>query len=134
MKPKWRTKHQGIKGLKRDLDTTFAKYIRLRDRDLPCISCGQPCGTGEAGHYYARKVTIIRFDERNVNKQCHYCNHTLEGNRPGYMRGIIAKWGEDALNELEANFEYWSSGKWPCYKRWDYEEMYFTYKDKLEKL
>src|SRR6188474_3623684 len=50
-----------------DLQKIFNEYIRLRDKDLPCISCGttkavQYC----AGHYYTRKAfPNLRYNEDN---------------------------------------------------------------------
>jgi len=42
-----------------------------------------------------------RFDEKNCNGQCRSCNRFDEGNNIGYMRGIIKKYGEGVLIELE---------------------------------
>lgn len=86
----------------------FNRYIRLRDAELPCISCGTTnhvimC----AGHFRSRgAVPALRFDEFNVNKQCNKrCNLELSGNIPGYRDGLIAKYGQDKLEWLEGHHE-----------------------------
>lgn len=38
----------------KELQTIFNKFIRLRDSNKGCISCGNPLETGfHAGHYFA---------------------------------------------------------------------------------
>ena len=82
----------------------FNRFIRLRDREQPCISCGTTKGVKyDAGHYIsAGSCTALRFDERNVSKQCSfYCNHSLSGNRGGYREGILKRYGQECLDYLE---------------------------------
>ncbi|ELL6469283.1 recombination protein NinG, partial [Salmonella enterica] len=51
-------------------------FIRERDRDLPCISCGTlTSAQWDAGHYRTTAAAPqLRFDERNIHKQCVVCN------------------------------------------------------------
>ncbi|GAG17995.1 unnamed protein product [marine sediment metagenome] len=80
---------------------TFHKYIRLRDIQLPCISCGSWIKL-QAGHYYnAGNYASLRFDEKNVNGQCVQCNYFKEGNKQGYRDGLIKKYGIDVLIDLK---------------------------------
>ncbi|EPC5852811.1 recombination protein NinG, partial [Escherichia coli] len=56
-------------------------YIRERDRHLPCVSCGTfDSAQWDAGHY---RTTVaapqLRFDERNIHKQCVVCNQYKSG-------------------------------------------------------
>jgi hypothetical protein len=87
----------------RTLTLWFNRYIRLRDKDRKCISCGiRP--VEHAGHYYSTSQCphpSMRFHEKNVNGQCCHCNTFNEGNRQGYRTGLIRKYGEQALTELE---------------------------------
>jgi hypothetical protein len=79
------------------------KYIRQRDKDLPCISC-QRHHTGQyhAGHYRsAGNNSIHRFNELNIHKQCMPCNTHLSGNLTAYRVNLIIKIGLDAVEELE---------------------------------
>lgn len=62
----------------------FNKYIRERDKDKPCISCGRydseiketfGCGKFDAGHYLSvGSRPELRFDPLNTHKQCKLCN------------------------------------------------------------
>lgn len=95
--------------LLRKADTAFSKYIRLRDMDpangtFVCISCGRRLSIGEAdcGHYINRHHMSLRFSEINCNAQCRSCNRFDEGNIQGYRRGLVAKYGEDAVLLLES--------------------------------
>jgi hypothetical protein len=91
----------------REAQAAFNRYIRLRDHDKPCISCGrQHQGQWHAGHY--RSVGAcpeLRFMELNVHKQCAPCNDHLSGNIVEYRRGLIERIGIDQVEWLEGNHE-----------------------------
>jgi hypothetical protein len=91
----------------RDAQAAFNRYIRLRDHDKPCISCGRNHqGQWHAGHY--RSVGAcpeLRFEEANVHKQCAPCNDHLSGNIVEYRRGLIERIGIDQVEWLEGNHE-----------------------------
>lgn len=85
----------------------FADYIKLRDTNgdwVPCISCNKPIRYGssdcQAGHYYNRNYSALYHDEKNVNAQCKSCNLFKEGNKQGYQKGLIKKYGVEVLNDL----------------------------------
>ncbi|MDZ9599091.1 recombination protein NinG [Escherichia coli] len=89
--------------------TVFNAYIRERDAQLPCISCGtyygDQCGW-DAGHY--RTVAAaghLRFNEDNVHRQCKHCNQRLDGNIPAYRTALIRKIGLARVEALENNNE-----------------------------
>lgn len=81
----------------------FNKFIRLRDRDLPCISCGRfHQGQWHAGHY--RSVGAcpeLRFNEDNVHKQCSVCNNHKSGNAIEYRIGLVERIGVEKVEFLE---------------------------------
>jgi len=83
------------------------QFIRMRDKGLPCISCGHDFRNGRqehAGHYIARsKSSLLRFDERNINTQCNICNDHLSGNVAEYRKGLIEKIGIKEVEFLEDN-------------------------------
>jgi hypothetical protein len=89
----------------KEAQAAFNRYIRMRDHDKPCISCGrQHQGQWHAGHY--RSVGAcpeLRFDELNVHKQCAPCNDHLSGNIVEYRRGLIERIGIDRVEWLEGN-------------------------------
>jgi hypothetical protein len=82
----------------------FQKYIRMRDVKLPCISCGKLNATDWAGgHFYsAGMYSGLMFDERNCHKQCNsHCNKFLSGNLLEYRKGLIERYGQEFVNELD---------------------------------
>jgi hypothetical protein len=81
----------------------FQKWIRLRDKDKPCISCGSISSTvWDGGHFKkAELYSGVIFHEYNVNIQCGKCNRFLGGNELNYRTGLIAKIGEEAVLNLE---------------------------------
>ena len=67
-------KSKSLPKLKADLQKVFNQFIRLRDQDKPCISCGQ-VKLLQAGHYYpVQGYEGLRFDEFNVHGECAGCN------------------------------------------------------------
>ena len=81
----------------------FQKWIRLRDKDKPCISCGTiSSSVWDGGHFKkAELYSGVIFHEHNVNIQCGKCNRFLGGNELNYRTGLIAKIGEQAVLNLE---------------------------------
>ena len=78
----------------------FNKFIRGRDKDNGCISCGGP--VQQAGHYRSQgQFSSLRFDPINVNGQCIRCNMFLHGNLIEYRKGLIKTYGESLVNDLE---------------------------------
>ena len=87
----------------------FNKFIRGRDKDLPCISCGEvrPDLKYDAGHYRScGAAPELRFEELNCHRQCSYkCNQTMTGNIIEYRKGLIKKIGQENLDWLEGPHE-----------------------------
>ena len=89
-----------IPKLTKKAQVIFNTFIRKRDKDLGCISCGRP--VTEAGHYLnAGHFSALRFSEMNVNGQCTRCNCFLHGNLIEYRKGLIKKYGESNVKLLE---------------------------------
>jgi len=83
---------------------SFQKWIRLRDKDLPCISCGNHNATDwSGGHYFPAGIySGLIFDERNVHKQCNsHCNMFLSGNLIEYRIGLVKRFGNAFVEQLE---------------------------------
>ena len=79
----------------------FNRWIRRRDEGLPCISCGS-YETAHASHYFSvGQFSGLRFDEVNVNASCVKCNTWLHGNLAMYRIGLVRKYGEEAVKDLE---------------------------------
>lgn len=96
-----------------DLQKAFNKFIRLRDADLPCISCGKTNeeagerfsgGVWDAGHYRSiGSCPAHRFTEKNVAKQCKKCNQFQSGRAVEFRIELIKRIGLKAVEELEVD-------------------------------
>lgn len=91
----------------REAQTAFNAYIRERDKDWPCISCGRfHTGQYQAGHYRTTKAAPeLRFNELNVHKQCSACNNHLAGNIVEYRINLIRKIGNAKVEWLEGKHD-----------------------------
>jgi hypothetical protein len=89
-----------------EAQAAFNLYIRERDVDRPCISCGQSPYQGQrhASHYRSRAAASqLRFNTYNVHASCAQCNGAKSGNIVEYRIGLINKIGEDKVKWLENN-------------------------------
>ena len=87
----------------REAQTAFNAFIRERDSDQPCISCGRfHGGQYHAGHYLSVGARPeLRFEETNVHKQCAPCNTHLSGNAVLYRLALLHKIGSSQVDWLE---------------------------------
>lgn len=100
--------------LKAELQVLFNSYIRERDKDEPCISCGEYKPL-QAGHFYTvKQYDSLRFNEDNCAGECSYCNlfdgmHLLK-----YSENLKKRIGEERFNNLEylANLYKKDGYKW----------------------
>ena len=85
--------------------TVFNTYIRERDKDLPCVSCGKNNNKQfHAGHYRSvGSCPELRFNELNVWRQCATCNTYLHGNLIEYRKELINRIGVEKVEWLEGN-------------------------------
>lgn len=83
----------------------FQKFIRLRDKNLPCISCFKMnCKDWAGGHYFsAGQYSGMMFEETNCHRQCNtFCNKFQSGNLIEYRKGLLARYGDQYVKELES--------------------------------
>ncbi|WOR93194.1 recombination protein NinG [Proteus mirabilis] len=108
----------------------FNAFIRERDKDEPCISCGRfHEGQYHAGHYRTTGANPeLRFDEDNCHKQCAPCNNHLSGNIENYTPRLIEKIGQERFDRLMGSHGL------PKWKREDYERIRDHYRVKLKEL
>jgi len=94
-----------LSDLEAEAKKSFQRYVRLRDKDLPCISCNNSNTNDWAGgHYFsAGMYSGLMFDERNCHKQCNtHCNKYLSGNLLEYRKGLIKRFGTEFVKKLES--------------------------------
>lgn len=108
----------------------FNEFIRYRDRNLPCISCGRDHeGQYHAGHFRTTGANSeLRFDEDNCHKQCSACNNHLSGNLTAYRPALIAKIGQARFDALMGPHTL------PKWNRDDYIRIRDEYRAKLRDL
>ncbi|WP_130908307.1 recombination protein NinG [Pseudomonas sp. Sample_16] len=94
----------------REAQAAVNEFVRLRDADLPCISCDSMPNdndlmTGsrwDAGHY--RSVGAcpeLRFEPLNIHRQCVKCNRNLSGNAVEYRIRLVQRIGAETVAWLE---------------------------------
>lgn len=91
----------------RETQAAFNEWIRERDRDLPCISCGRfHQGQWHAGHYRTVGANPeLRFNPLNVHKQCAPCNNHKSGDIVNYRINLVQRIGADQVEWLEGPHE-----------------------------
>lgn len=123
-----------VSNLAQELQPIFNKYIRLRDKDKGCISCGKMQAKFDAGHYFSVGARPnLRFLEDNCHKQCAQCNsHTMKGgNLVEYRLGLIERFGADWVEDFEQKA---LSAPPANYTREDLREMKKVYREKIKKI
>ena len=91
----------------REAQQAFNEWVRLRDADLPCVSCGRHHdGQYHAGHWRSVGANPeLRFEPLNVWKQCAPCNTHLSGNLVNYRISLIQLIGLEKVEWLEGPHE-----------------------------
>ena len=91
----------------KDTQVAFNAWVRERDAELPCISCGRHHqGKYDAGHY--RTVgsnPALRFEPSNCHKQCVPCNQHKSGDIVNYRIALVKRIGAEAVDWLEGPHE-----------------------------
>lgn len=122
--PSKQKKVLSIPALTKKAQLVFNAWIRNRDKDKGCISCG--ASVTEAGHYLsAGHYSALRFNEMNTNGQCTRCNCFLSGNLIKYRQGLVKRYGELKVLQLENSVAVRSVKK---YSRFELESIIQEYK------
>lgn len=90
--------------------TVCNSFIRMRDKELPCISCGckmVSSGNGSkritAGHLFSvGGHSAVRFDEDNIHGQCFECNASSKFDAGKYIEEMIKRTSEVEFEVLRA--------------------------------
>lgn len=95
----------------KEAQVSINKYVRIRDLNKPCVSCGCELsisygGTTDCGHYRSRgSASHLRFNLLNMAAQCVTCNRHLSGNIVEYRKELIKRIGADRIKLLEEDNE-----------------------------
>ncbi|EON3367354.1 TPA: recombination protein NinG [Yersinia enterocolitica] len=120
----------------------FNEYIRTRDRDQPCISCGETNppdlhgGQWDCGHFKTvGGFPELRFVECNAYRQCKSCNagSAKYGGKAAtvekmYRESLAEKFGQELVDWLDGPHEMTN------YRRDDYIRIREAYKAKTKAL
>lgn len=102
-KKEYKEKNKKLSDYELEARAEFQKWIRIRDKEQPCISCGiKVAQKWDAGHYLkAELFSGLIFNEMNVHKQCVFCNHHKSGNELEYRDGLIKRYGAEYEQHLQ---------------------------------
>ena len=124
-----------ISKLKKELDTIFSLYIRLRESEeglVQCFTCGKVShykSGMQNGHFQSRKHLSTRWSETNCQVQCVGCNMFKAGEQYKFSIALDSKYGEGTAEELELLARTIMK-----VSRIDYEGKISYYKELVEKL
>lgn len=122
-----------VQDLFKEVLEVFNSYIRERDKNKPCVSCGAKAGTYtmSSGHYFPQgNNKSIALDERNSHGQCWYnCNSNKSGNLSEYYPELIRRIGQEGYEELQR-----LRHETKKYTREELKEIKEHYKQKIKEL
>jgi Bacteriophage Lambda NinG protein len=106
------------------------RYIRLKQRGMPCISCNKPWQPDfQAGHYLSVGAhRELRFEPDNIHLQCIQCNMHKGGNAIQYRAGLVRRHGVHLVDALEAPHPL------PKWTREDYQNIEAAFKALADEL
>lgn len=124
-----------IMKLKKELDTQFSLFIRLRyattEGMTQCVTCGdiKHYKSVHCGHFMSRAAHSTRWHEDNCEVQCIGCNLYKQGQQFLFSLHIDKTHGEGTAEELE-----FLSKQTVKYMRCDYVEQIAHYKELVQEL
>lgn len=123
-----RQDQQPLRELLAKAQQPFNAYIRARDVDLPCVSCGvvnpemTTGGQWDAGHFLSRGAhPELRFNEDNCHKQCKSCN-AGSGKFANKERTVSQKFEEELRRRIGSERVDFLKGPQPA-KKWQRDEL-----------
>jgi len=126
-------KTKSLPKLKKQCQELFNHYIRLRDKDKPCISCGQ-FKYLQAGHFYSvRMYDGLRFNEDNCHGECAGCNAWDDMHLLSYVDNLKTRIGEDRFRILK-ELAYWYKRDGYKWSRSELLDLTNFYKQKIKDL
>lgn len=108
-KREYRKRTKTIGQLLREAQRECNRVVLQRDRGLGCVSCHMGPNYGgqfHAGHYRTTAAAPqLRFDLRQIRKQCAQCNTMKSGNVIEYRKRLVMLIGEEEVLAIEHNNE-----------------------------
>lgn len=97
----------------KEAQKAFNKFIRMRDANLPCVSCGRVevewtvGGAWDCGHYLGvGAYPELRFEELNAHKQCKSCNGG-SGKYAKKKKSVDDKYTAELINRIGLDKVKW---------------------------
>lgn len=99
----------------------FFTSLHVRQRDVEkwgtCISCDRPITveTADCGHFAPASSCgrDLLFDLKNLSAECSRCNAWDEGHLIGYRKGLVKRYGEAFVKDLEDRYLAYKESKTP---------------------
>ncbi|MCW7764438.1 recombination protein NinG [Photorhabdus luminescens] len=131
-----------ISYFKNQAQQAFNEFIRLRDHEQPCISCGETNppdlfgGQWDCGHFLSvGSHPELRFEEKNAYKQCKSCNggsgkfsHKNKTVSQQYEENLIERFGQELIDWLRGPHEMTN------YRKEDFIRIRDEYRAKVRNL
>jgi hypothetical protein len=114
----------------KEAQKVFNEYINLRDKGLPCVSCGVSLEGKKvnASHFYSAGGHFnVRFNEDNVHSSCIKCNMYLSGNLVEYGRRLPERIGKERFEALKQ-----MANETANYSVEELKEIIYLYKQKIK--
>ena len=104
-KRRWKEENMTRQDWIKELQRVFYQFIRLRDKNKGCVSCGATLVSRkyDAGHFYPTTYSGLRFNEKNVHGQCVPCNRYKHSNPHEYRKRITNRISKEDLQWLDDN-------------------------------
>lgn len=99
-----RARLKTLSARRKEAQAAFNEYVRMRDFNKPCVSCGQSPYQGQrhASHYRSRgAASHLAFNLYNVHASCAQCNSSKSGNIIPYRVELIRRIGQERVEALE---------------------------------
>ena len=103
----YREANKTIGQWKKEAQAAVNSYIRIKYHTEGCISCDKHPdprfgGSFDAGHYRSvGSAGHMRFNIKNIFKQCKQCNRDLSGNHVEFRKRLVSRFGEQYVLDIE---------------------------------
>lgn len=103
-KKKIRKKSKSPLALAKDKAWKALRAVVIKRDGHVCIPCGKEAkGSNQHGGHFIPSSTcgmFLRYDLRDVHSSCYYCNINLGGNGGEFYRSLVARYGEEFVEQL----------------------------------